>query len=203
MKKIVLVMLSVGTIFTAKSQTLVDIYKSPNTVNSVVISNKKIDNKYTLNTINTVLSQNGSSKLSSQLLVNRSINKRLSVNLGTNSINFTGVTIVGGLNYTYFNKGLFLLVQPLYNVNSNSVTLFEYIEYETKLNKKLDLHLSNRALIGYDFDNNIPTFTFAYTRVGVKYKKLIFGVGMDSRFFGNKLQVNENTTGVFIKSVLF
>lgn len=108
-----------------------------------------------------------------------------------------------GLVFVQHIKGIMLVVVPtMYFSNSQFFETYASVEYQPKINDKLNLYTQLRGLYNFNIQNNDHDRSYCDTRLGLGYKNMTFGIGYNWDSYG-PLKINVNNVGVFAKTVLF
>lgn len=132
-------------------------------------------------------------------LIYHQLYKGFSINSGVSFTSIEGLRNFIGLQYMYQNKKLsFIYLPAYYFTNGRKFSNLALIEYTPSLNKNWSLY--SRLQIHYN--HNLKTGnhfrSYAYSRIGLTYKYLSFGIADNYDCYGAD-KTTKNNYGVFLK----
>ena len=126
------------------------------------------------------------------------IHKGISVNSGSTFNSKDGLKSFFGLQYMYTNKNVLIIYLPNYILDAHIVSNLALLEYKPKLNSKWSAYTRLQANYNYDFLNNNHHRSIIYSRLGLTYNRISFGIGANLDWYGSNKTFKENY-GIFLK----
>lgn len=125
--------------------------------------------------------------------------KGISINSGA-SFNFLeGMKNFVGLQYMHQSKTLSILYLPnYYFVKSHKISNTVLIEYRPEINKNWSVYTRLQLLYNHNLENGNHFRSYAYSRLGLTYKYLSFGLAQNFDRYGTDKNT-KNNYGIFLK----
>lgn len=168
-------------------------------VNKVFVEKKKIG----LLSISSYAADNkdklSNNEFQNTTLIYHHLFKGISINSGASFNTIEGMRNFVGLQYMYQSKTLSLLYLPSYYfIKSNKISNTVLIEYRPAVNKKWSLYTRLQLLYNHDFENGHHFRSYSYSRLGLTYKYLSFGLAHNFDRYGADKNI-KNNYGIFVK----
>jgi len=170
-----------------------------------LITNKKIveKSKIGLFSVNSFIAENNNEINKNEYLstnvVYYEIMKQIGINTGATFSSKEGLKPFIGLQYIYSNKNFMIIYLPsFYFTNSNKIDQLLLVEYKPNLNKKWSIYSRLQMKFAYQTENNHHFRSYLFTRLGLSYSNITFGIGNNTDWYGEAKIWKEND-GFFIK----
>lgn len=132
-------------------------------------------------------------------LIYQHLIKGISINSGASFNSLEGMKNFVGLQYMHQSKTLSLLYLPSYYfIKSSKISNAVLIEYRPAINKNWSLYTRLQVLYNHDLGNGDHFRSYAYSRLGLTYKYLSFGLAHNFDRYGADKNT-KNNYGIFIK----
>lgn len=110
----------------------------------------------------------------------------------------TGANITAGVQYSYGRPNLLLVVSPsVFLTGSHDLQNVLAVLYTPHLTKTFNCFSSVQIVDDYVIGTSLNARSFAHSRVGLGYRRLVFGVGGDLDWYGNPSDFRVNV-GPFV-----
>jgi hypothetical protein len=150
---------------------------------------------------------NQTSDFLSQSFLNAEIWRGISLVTGLSAIGSTNTLLTVrptvGLQYLLDNRNLVVVVLPRFDLTQTyNFETFAVLEYKPMMSKNWGIYTRFQGLYNYNTKLGFHEISSLYLRLGVSFKNVQFGVGMNQDFYGPEA-LNVSNFGVFIKTDLF
>lgn len=143
----------------------------------------------------------------SQSLLTAEIVRGISVTTGLSAIGsstagYVTVRPTAGLQYLLANQNFTVVVLPRFDLTqTHNFETFAIVEYRPKLSKNWGVYTRLQGLYNYNTELGFHEVSSIYSRVGMSYKNVQFGLGTNHDFYGPDVEAIGNF-GFFIKTDL-
>lgn len=125
--------------------------------------------------------------------------KGISINSGVSFTSLEGLKNFVGLQYIYQSKSFSLLYLPSYYfMNSHKISNTALIEYKPPISKNWSLYTRLQVHYNHNLETGNHFRSYVYSRLGLTYKYLSFGLGHNFDRYGANATI-KNNYGVFLK----
>jgi hypothetical protein len=132
-------------------------------------------------------------------LIYYNIYKGIGINSSVSFTSIEGLKNFVGLHYMYQSQKVSLILMPSYSfVKNNKISGFAQVEYKPVITKKWSLYTRLQLLYNHNLKNGNHFRSYAYSRLGLTYEYLSFGLAHNFDSYGADKNT-KNNYGIFLK----